>query len=96
VSNALAIGAVTGVLKSLLDNRFSDPNISSSLGGTPEITVLSPDIVSPSNSETEGDKLNLFMYQVTPNLGWRNIGLPSHDSQGGRVSNPPLALDCTI
>ncbi len=93
MSNALAIGAVTGVLKSLLDNRFSDPNISSSLGGTPEVTVLSPDLVSPSNSETEGDKLNLFMYQVTPNLGWRNIGLPSHDSQGGRVSNPPLALD---
>lgn len=93
MSNALAIGAVTGVLKSLLDNRFSDPNISTSLGGTPEITVLSPDVVSPSNSETEGDKLNLFMYQATPNLGWRNIGLPSHDSQGGRVSNPPLALD---
>jgi hypothetical protein len=31
---------------------------------------------------------------VTPNQGWRNVGLPSVDSSGtNRLSNPPLALD---
>ena len=30
---------------------------------------------------------------MTPNLGWRNVGLPSHDSRGERVANPPLGLD---
>jgi hypothetical protein len=33
------------------------------------------------------------MYQVTPNGGWRNVALPSRNSNGERVSNPPLALD---
>src|SRR5262249_42990727 len=39
------------------------------------------------------NQLNLFLYQVTPNLGWRNEGLPSRDGKGARLSNPPLALD---
>ena len=31
---------------------------------------------------------------MTPNLGWRNEGLPSRDGSGRtRLSNPPLALD---
>lgn len=93
MSNGFAIGAVTGVLKNLLDSRFADPEISNGLGGTPDVTVLSPDLPAVSNLETEGDRLNLFMYQVTPNLGWRNANLPSYDSQGGRVSNPLLAID---
>lgn len=51
----------------------------------------------PDRIET-GDRkrnqVNLFLYQVTPNPGWRNTGLPSLDSRGdGRLSNPPLALD---
>jgi hypothetical protein len=45
----------------------------------------------------ESDKdfvgLNLFLYHVQPNPGWRNIGLPSRDAAGTRATNPPLALD---
>jgi len=37
--------------------------------------------------------LNLFLYQVTPNLGWRNQGLPSRDGTGVRLTSAPLALD---
>jgi hypothetical protein len=33
------------------------------------------------------------MYQVTPNIGWRNVGLPSRGADSQRLSNPPLALD---
>jgi hypothetical protein len=38
-------------------------------------------------------RINLFLYQVTPNAGWRNVALPSRDSRGERISNPPLAID---
>lgn len=89
MSNALAIAAVTAVLKSLLQEHLVK------LGGSAEVTVLAPDLILPNNTTagSQGDKLNLFLYQVTPNSGWRNVGLPSRDSGGERVSNPPLGLD---
>ena len=89
MSNALAIAAVTAVLKSLLQEHLVK------LGGSAEVTVLAPDLILPNNTTagSQGDKLNLFLYQVTPNSGWRNVGLPSRDSGGKRVSNPPLGLD---
>ena len=37
--------------------------------------------------------LNFFLYQVTPNLGWRNADLPSRENGGSRTTYPPLALD---
>jgi hypothetical protein len=48
--------------------------------------------VHPSGGE-DPNQLNLFLYQVTPNAGWRNVGLPSRDAAGDRISNPPLALN---
>ena len=41
----------------------------------------------------EQSRLNLFMYRVTPNQGYSNVELPSQDSRGVRLANPPLALD---
>ncbi|MGH8547067.1 MAG: DUF4255 domain-containing protein [Methylococcales bacterium] len=41
----------------------------------------------------EENRINLFLYQVTPNQGWRNQGMPSTGSNGERLTNPPLALD---
>jgi len=35
----------------------------------------------------------LFLYRVTPNLGWRNAGLPVRNADGELVTNPMLALD---
>ena len=93
MSNALAIGAVTAVLRDLLANRFNDPIISANLGGTPTITALPPDIVVSSPTNGDGDGLNLFMYQVSPNTGWRNVDYPARDSEGERIRYPPLALD---
>jgi hypothetical protein len=57
------------------------------------VSALPPDRLVPTNG-TESTQLNLFLHQVTPNLGWRNEGLPARDSTGrSRLSNPPLALD---
>jgi len=91
VSTALGIAAVTAVLKDLLNNGVINNDIASTVGEV-AVTSLPPDRIDVSDGN-ERNQLNLFLYQVTPNVGWRNAGLPSHDARGERTSNPPLALD---
>jgi hypothetical protein len=87
VSNALGIAAVTAVLKDMLNNR-----VIGATTGEVDVTARSPDKIKTDGSEKT--QLNLFLYQVTPNAGWRNVGQPSVGSDGAsRLSNPPLALD---
>jgi hypothetical protein len=89
VSGPLAIAAVTAALKDLLDNGLLDHDLSSI--GSVTVTALPPDRVT--TGQTESNQLNLFLYQVTPNQGWRNEGLPSRDGNGARLTNPPLGVD---
>jgi hypothetical protein len=89
MSSALAIAAVSASLKDLLNNGLIDHDLSSI--GSFAVTAQPPDRIT--TGQTEVNQLNLFLYQVTPNAGWRNAGLPSRDSRGARISNPPLALD---
>jgi len=89
MSGALAIAAVTAALRDLLTDGLLDHDLSAV--GSVTVTALPPDRVT--TGQNEPNQLNLFLYQVTPNLGWRNEGLPSRDGNGRRVSNPPLALD---
>jgi hypothetical protein len=91
MSNALAIASVTAVLKDLLNNGLIDHDVASSVGNV-NVTALAPDRIDTTTTNQQS-QLNLFLYQVTPNAGWRNVGLPSRDSRGERISNPPLALD---
>jgi hypothetical protein len=91
MSNALAIASVTAVLKDLLDNAMIDHSLTSAVGGPVSVTALPPDRIKLG--EDEKPQLNLFMYQVSPNSGWRNVGLPSADARGESLTNPPLALD---
>jgi uncharacterized protein DUF4255 len=92
VSNALALGAVTAVLRDLLNNGLIDQDMTGTIGGNVSVTALPPDRIDVGENR-EKSQLNLFLYQVTPNQGWRNVGLPSRDARGDRVANPPLALD---
>ena len=63
------------------------------LGSSVTVSVLAPDRVVPP-SASEASQINLFLYLVTPNPGWRNEQLPSRDASGRqRLTNPPLALD---
>jgi hypothetical protein len=55
------------------------------------VSALPPDRIATDVNERS--QLNLFLYQVTPNPGWRNEGLPSRSGSGDRLTNPPLALD---
>lgn len=93
MSTALAIAGVTAVLRDLLNDGIVNRNISGMLGSSVTVSVLTPDRVVPTDG-TEASQVNLFMYLVTPNQGWRNEALPSRDGAGrNRLSNPPLALD---
>ena len=92
MSSPLAIAAVTAVLRDLLNNGLIDHNITGSVGSNVDVSTLPPDII-PIDVGAVHTQLNLFMYQATPNAGWRNAALPSRDERGTRVTNPPLALD---
>ena len=91
MTTALGIAAVSAVLMDLLNNGIIDGQLSGSVGEV-RVSALPPDRVLV-DGQSETSRLNLFLYQVTPNPGWRNVGLPSRDSNGERVANPPLALD---
>lgn len=86
MGNALAIAAVSAVLKDLLNNGLIDAQLSTDV----TVRVGPPPSVNGTSVPTQ---LNLFLYHVSPNLGWRNERLPGRNSQGDRIANPPLALD---
>ena len=90
MSSPLAIAAVTAVLKDLLNDGLLDHDLS--VVGSFGVTALPPDRVE--TGQNEPNQLNIFLYQVTSNQGWRNDSLPSLDSSGQRkLSSPVLALD---
>lgn len=93
MSTALAIAGVTAVLRDLLNDGLVNHNVSGVLGSSVTVSVLAPDRVVPPNG-SEASQVNLFLYLVTPNPGWRNERLPSRDVSGRlRLTNAPLALD---
>ena len=91
MSTPLAIAAVTAVLKDVLNTSMTATDLSSIVGDV-KVSAKPPDKLIPATGD-EPTALNIFLYQVTPNQGWRNAGLPARDSGGDRTGNPPLALD---
>jgi hypothetical protein len=91
MSNAMAIAAVTAVLRDLLNNGLIDHNVPGAVG---DVTVMAvpPDRINVA-ANNFSSRLNLYLYKVSQNAGWRNIGLPTRDSNGERMSNQPLALN---
>lgn len=91
MSSPLAIGAVSAVLRNLLDNGLVEAG--AAIGTTVNVSAVAPDTINLTSAD-EPPRLNLFLHQVTPNSGWHNIGLPSRSSvSGDRLTNAPLALD---
>jgi hypothetical protein len=92
MSSPLAIGAVSAVLRNLLDNGLVEAG--AAVGGTVNVSAVAPDTINLDHGGDEPPRLNLFLYRVTPNQGWQNAGLPSRSSASGeRLTNAPLALD---
>jgi hypothetical protein len=90
MSSPLAIAAVSAVLKDLLDNAVVDDSLIAA-SGVVKVTLLAPNRINTDT--TESSQLNLYLYQVTQNASWRNVGLPSRNDRGDRLTNPPLALN---
>lgn len=87
MSDAAAIGAVTAALQNLLRRALTGY-----LEQGFEVLARAPARVVPANGAEPG-ALNLFLYHVAPNPGWRSADLPAYSGAGQRVASPPLVLD---
>ncbi|HEU0297981.1 MAG TPA: DUF4255 domain-containing protein [Longimicrobium sp.] len=92
MSTAVAVAAVTAVLKDLLASGMIDHKVGDIVGTGVTISAVAPDTIDLTGGNAKL-RLNLFLHQVTPNAAWRNAGLPSHDARGVRTAENPLALD---
>jgi Pvc16 N-terminal domain/IPT/TIG domain len=91
MSDYLAVGGVTGVLKALLNTGLSEGGPATVLVSPPGITNKAPDLIQ--TGQDEPPQLNLFMYYASINPALRNLDQPSVDSNGNQTSNPPLAIN---
>ncbi|MGA7314743.1 MAG: Pvc16 family protein [Silvibacterium sp.] len=91
MSNYLAVGGVSAVLMSLLNNALTQGGPTTILGGSKAITNQAPDLITTGDNETP--LINLFMYYASINPALRNLDLPSMSSDRTRLSNPPLPLN---
>ena len=83
MSNTLAIAAVTATLAAALE-----PLISSVGGAT--VSIGRPD--NPATGTAKA-KVNLYLYQITPNAAWRNHDLPTRSPDGQLMQRPRVAID---
>jgi hypothetical protein len=82
VSNALAFASVTAVLRHLLE-----PAADQAVTGA-HATIERPDAL-----RDDQPRVNLFLYQVTPNAAWRNSDLPTRRADGSVARRPQAAFD---
>jgi hypothetical protein len=91
MSDFLAVAGVTAVLRWILREAVTGSGVDTAVNATPTISALPPDRIVVG--DTEIPQVNIFMYHVSLNSGWRNVGLPELDGGGRRVNAPPLAID---
>ena len=87
MSDPWAIAAVTHSFKALLETVSTDD---ASLN--PVIVSVGPPDKARSGNPTHR-QLNLFLYQITPNQGWRNADLPQRGGDGRLTTRPVLGVD---
>lgn len=86
MSDGYAIAAVSAVLQTVLNDA-----VKSVLPDPPKVSAVPPDrIATDQQAKTQ---LNLYLYHTTLSVGWRNVGFPAANSNGHRLTNPPLAVD---
>lgn len=82
MSNALAFATATAALRHLLD-----PVASQAVPGA------SATIERPDSIKDDKPRINLFLYQVTPNAAFRNSDLPTRRPDGSAGRRPQAAFD---
>ncbi len=86
MSNPFAIAAVTATLGQLVGRVTEEPTLT----GT---GVSMRPLDRARTSADTGRQLNLFLYQITSNPGWREMDLPTRNSNGELVQRPVLSLN---
>lgn len=84
MSNHLAIAAVTASLV-----RYLQGAVGADVGNA-VVTAVRPD---GPNSGVPEVGVNIFLYQATPNVAWRNQDLPTRRPDGSLNQRPQIALD---
>ena len=85
MSSPAAVAAATMTIQAILNNGIvADPNLADAT-----VTLLPPDKARVGN--TTANQLNLFLYQILPDAGWRNMNIPTQVASG-ESGVPPLAL----
>jgi hypothetical protein len=84
MSNFLSIATVTASLRRILLESVQED-----FGVAVKINFLEP---SPPEG-VQGPRINIYLYQVTPNAAWRNSDLPTRNSEGAFLQRPRVALD---
>jgi hypothetical protein len=84
VSNHLAIATVTASLAQFLQGVVEKdvPGLT--------VTTTRPDA---ANAAAGGTRVNIYLYQVTPNAAWRNSDLPTRADDGRLMQKARVALD---
>jgi len=85
MSNFLAIATVTETLRQRLQSAL-DPVV----GG---VTVTPARPETQAGGATPQPRVNLYLYQATPNGAWRNADLPTRRDNGAVRQRPQAALD---
>ncbi len=84
MSNFLSIAAVTAAIK-----EYLTPHVSAAVPGV-DVSTLRP---NDFNSGNNNARLNIYMYQSSPNTAFRNDDLPTRNRGGGYVARPRAALN---
>lgn len=84
MSNYNAIAAVTGALRHLLQ-----PAVGAAVTNA-QVGFHRPDKDAAAHKEA---KVNIYLYQVSPNAAYRNADLPARRAGGTLVQRPQVALD---
>lgn len=92
MTSALALAGVTRVLQDLLNEGVVDHDVAAAVGAAINVRALPPDRLQAVVTDAT-PTLNVFLYNVTPNTGWRNHELPVRNPRGEVVRPPLLALD---
>lgn len=86
MSNYLAPATVTAALKIALENAL----IEDATGISHGVIIGRPDKIEGSGNAAG---VNIYLYQATPNVAWRNADLPTRDNRGQLTQRPRMALD---
>jgi len=91
MSGPYAVAAVTKMLCTVIQRALGSHSELQTLGNVDPVGALPPNRIKVDSSEP--NRLNLFLFQVSPNSAWRNEVLATRDTRGDRVANTPLAID---